>query len=267
MKVHLFLTILLASTLFACSPSQGDPAENPEAEAIKGPAPEEDKAVSIIKAAIAQHGGELYEGSLVEFDFRGRHYTSRREGGQFTYERIFSEENGDNVRDVLTNEGLTREVNNKQVKLSSKDSSAYSNSVNSVLYFVLLPYFLEDPAVYTSYLGETTIKGEPYHEIMVTFSEQGGGKDHDDEFVYWFHQSKNTLDYLAYNYLTDGGGARFREAHNIRTINGIRFADYINYKPPGDARDVQNFDQFFEEGKLTEVSRIDSENIKVDNLQ
>jgi len=164
---------------------------------------------------------------------------------------------------VLNNKGLFREINGQKVSLSPKDSSAYSNSVNSVLYFALLPYFLNDPAVNATYLGEADIKGEPYHEIMVTFSKEGGGKDHEDEFVYWIHQERHTMDYLAYNYLTDGGGARFREAYNTRTVEGIRFADYINYKPEGDSRDVATFDSLFEAGKLEELSRIDSENVQV----
>ena len=43
MKAHLFLTILLSYALFACSPAQNETAENPEAEAIKGAAPEEER--------------------------------------------------------------------------------------------------------------------------------------------------------------------------------------------------------------------------------
>jgi hypothetical protein len=229
-------------------------------------AEEEDEATVLIRKAIEQHGGDLYTHSFMEFDFRDRHYTSRRNGGQFTYERIFTDEEGNGVRDVLSNDGFHREIKGEKVALSAKDSSDYSNSVNSVLYFVQLPYFLLDPAVNRSYLGETTIQGEPYHEILVTFSQEGGGKDYEDEFVYWIHRERFTMDFLAYNYLTDGGGARFRESYNVRTVEGIRFADYINYKPGEDSREVANFDSLFEAGKLVEVSRIDSENIQVEIL-
>lgn len=73
------------------------------------------------------------------------------------------------------------------------------------------------------YVGEVTIKGEPYHKIMVTFQQVGGGKDHDNKFYYWFHKENHTLDYLAYSKF----GNRFRAAYNIRIVNGIRFADYV----------------------------------------
>ena len=36
---------------------------------------------------------------------------------------------------------------------------------------------------------------------------------------------------MAYNYLTDGGGTRFRVAYNQRTIGPIRVQDYRNLKP------------------------------------
>lgn len=266
MKIYFPFVALLISCLLACNPAVEDTTEIPESALKKEAQEEKDQATALIMAAIEKHGGDLYSRSFIEFDFRDRHYTSKREGGQFIYERIFTDKEGQHIRDVLTNEGFFREIEGEKVSLSSKDSIAYSNSVNSVLYFVQLPYFLLDPAVYRTYLGESTIKGEPYYEILVTFSEQGGGKDFEDEFVYWIHRDNHTLDYLAYNYLTDGGGARFREAYNIRTVGGIRFADYINYKPVEKSRDVQNFDLLFEEGGLTEVSRIDSENIQVSIL-
>jgi len=224
------------------------------------------QAQAIIDQAIEVHGGDLYESTVVEFDFRDRHYKSTRQGGQFRYERIFTDSIGQNVHDVLTNEGLTRTVEGKTVNLSAKDSSAYANSVNSVIYFALLPYFLNDPAAQKSYLGESTVKGEPYHKIKVTFQQEGGGKDHEDEFIYWFHRYEHTMDYLAYNYQTDGGGARFREAYNMRTVNGIRFADYYNYKPQEKRMDVEHFDTLFEQDSLELLSEINLENLEVQQL-
>ncbi len=220
-------------------------------------------AATIIDQAIEKQGSDRCDNSLITFDFRDRHYRSKRDNGAFTYERIFTDEDGQKVRDVLTNQGFYREVDGKKVALSAKDSSAYANSVNSVIYFALLPHFLQDPAAQVTYLDETTIKGKPYHEIKVTFKQEGGGKDYEDEFVYWFHRDSLTMDYIAYNYLTDGGGARFREAYDARTISGIRFADYINYKPKEDTRAVATFDSLFETGQLEELSRIVSENIQV----
>jgi hypothetical protein len=40
------------------------------------------------------------------------------------------------------------------------------------------------------------------------------------------------MDYLAYSYLEEDRGSRFRVAYNPRRINGILFQDYENYKGP-----------------------------------
>lgn len=223
-----------------------------------------DSASWVIRQAIQQQGGDLIAHSRIAFDFRDRHYVSDRKDGKFTYERIWQDTTGDQIRDVLTNERFYREINGEGSVISAKDSAAYANSTNSVIYFALLPYFLEDEAVQAKYLGKSSVKGKDYYKIKVTFRQDGGGKDHEDEFIYWFDLQNFSLDYLAYNYLTDGGGARFREAYNVRTVEGIRFADYVNYKPQTETRAVEQFDQLFNQEQLVELSRIETENIEVD---
>ena len=73
------------------------------------------EALETIGQAIEAHGSARVSGHVISFDFRGRHYTSKREGGKFQYERIFTDTLGDRYRDVLTNEGFYREQN--QVEL------------------------------------------------------------------------------------------------------------------------------------------------------
>lgn len=240
------------------NPQQSNQQKKPPVETAT-----EDKAQQVVDAAIAKHGGSRYEDSRVTFEFRGRKYTATRSGSKFEYERLFKDTTGADIRDVLTNEGFYREVNGQRAQLSAKDSSAYANSVNSVIYFALLPYFLNDRAVIKEYLGEATILGKPYHKIRVTFRQEGGGKDFEDEYIYWFHMDLHTLDYLAYNYHVDGGGARFREAYAVRTSNGIQFADYRNYKPKTDNRNVAEFDALFENGGLEQLSLIELEHVRV----
>lgn len=249
--------LLLLGALYSCSSEPGRTAEN-EPNAMPS-----DSAAWVVQQAIAAHGGDHIENSRIAFDFRDRHYVSDRRGGQFTYERIWQDTSGDQYRDVLTNQQLYREINGTKAPLTAKDSAAYANSTNSVIYFALLPYFLNDPAVQKSYLGTSKIKGQTYHKIKVTFQQDRGGKDFEDEYIYWIHPEEFTMDYLAYNYIVDGGGARFREAYNVRQIEGIRFADYINYKPVPDTREVTAFDRLFNEGKMEELSRIDTENVEV----
>ncbi len=221
------------------------------------------QAQEIIIESIEAHGGDRYDEHDISFDFRNRSYRSKRAYGDFQYERIFQDSLSRTVRDVLTNEGLTRFIDDEEVTLTAKDSAAYANSVNSVIYFALLPYFLTDPAVFTEYIGTSEIKGEIYDKVKVTFSENQGGKDFEDQFIYWFHQKTKTMDYLAYNYQTDGGGARFRAAYNKRREGGIRFADYENYKPNPETMNINSFDSLYDNGLLEKLSLIENTNIKV----
>jgi len=222
-------------------------------------------AETIINKAIEKHGGEAYENSRIAFTFRGTRYTAVHQGGEFEYRRTIDDSSGVIV-DRLSNEGLTRTLNDTTVNLSAQNSSAYANSLNSVIYFALLPFQLNDAAVNKELLGESTISGEPYYEIKVTFDQQGGGTDYEDEFVYWIHRDDYTVDYLAYRFHVNGGGTRFREAYNVRMINGIRFADYNNYRAADESAPLNKFDTLFEEGKLEKVSEINLENIEVKRL-
>lgn len=219
----------------------------------------------IIDAAIDAHGGERFSASKIGFDFRDRYYSIERNGGNFTFKRIFTDSTGA-VEDALSNTGFTRRTNGEPVELSDEWQQKYSNSVNSVAYFALLPYRLNDAAVIKRYIGTSEIKGEPYYEVEITFQKEGGGKDYEDVFVYWIHQKNYTMDYLAYSYIVDGGGTRFREALNVRTVNGIRFADYHNYKGAALGTDLSTFDDLFQAGEFKKLSTIALENISVDLL-
>lgn len=220
------------------------------------------KAVRVIETAVAHQGGDHLDHHDIQFEFRGRTYKSIRDEGIYQYERIFTDSTG-LVRDVLTNDSFTRFVDGEAVELTDERKRAFSNSVNSVIYFALQPYFLQDPAVIARYIDTVMIHGEPYDKIKISFHQEGGGKDFEDEFLYWFHQKNHTMDYLAYNYRTDGGGSRFRAAFNKREIGGIRFADYINYKHPDETLYIMNFDSLYEVGGLDSLSVILTENVMV----
>ena len=69
------------------------------------------------------------------------------------------------------------------------------------------------------------------------------------------------MDYLAYSFQVNGGGVRFREAYNPRTVGGIRFQDYVNYKHENKDFPVQQLDQAFLNKELKELSRIELKNI------
>ncbi|WP_299986933.1 DUF6503 family protein [uncultured Pontibacter sp.] len=222
-------------------------------------------AQQIVDQAIAAHGGGRYFKSAISFEFRDRQYRALRDGGAFVYSRTFTDSTGQQVRDVWRNSGFTRTVNDVEVELPEEKQKAYTASVNSVIYFALLPYALNDEAVRKEYLGEATIQGEPYHKVRVTFAQEGGGEGYQDVYIYWFHQQRHTMDYLAYSFQENDGGTRFREAINPSTVGGIRFQDYNNYTLKEDTP-LENYDRAFEASKMEKVSEIVLEEIEVNEL-
>ncbi len=219
-------------------------------------------AQAIVDRAIKNACNDSCDQATISYDFRGRHYISQRQGGKFQLERITADSLG-TIRDVWNNLGFTRYLNDSIVKLQDSMAVKYQNSVNSVHYFAQLPFGLNDPAVHKELLGHDEINENPYYEIRVTFSKEEGGKDFEDVFVYWIHQKTFTVDYFAYEYQTDEGGIRFREAYNPRVVGGIRFVDYNNYKPKIAPKTLETIDDLFQVGELELLSKIENENIKV----
>lgn len=219
-------------------------------------------AEEIIDKTIEKAGGERYKRATIEFKFRKYSYKSIRNRGEFQLEREIKDSTG-TIRDVVSNTGFQRFINDSLVKVPDSMATRYSSSVNSVHYFAHLPYALNDRAVNKELAGEAEIEGEPYYQLKITFQQEGGGADHHDEFMYWIHKENYTVDYLAYKFLVNDGGIRFRVAYNIRTIEGIRFADYRNYTIDNFNTDLKDLDDLYEQGKLELLSTIETEDIKV----
>lgn len=249
------LPLLLGLLFVACEPDEPLPE-----------ATQENPAQAVVDQAIAEHGGAVLNHAIVEFDFREFHYTITRDGGLYHYERTFTDSTGAAIHDVLDNDGITRTVDGEPVTLTEEETNRIATPLNSVPYFALLPYNLNDPAVQKRTLGEVTMAGEPYDKIEITFEEEGGGRDFEDRFIYWFHRDRYTMDYLAYDFHVDDGGTRFREAYNVRTIGGVRFADYHNFisdslQTHGDP--IERYDILMAQTDLELLSDIVLENITV----
>jgi hypothetical protein len=221
-----------------------------------------DKAQYIVDRSIEAHGGELFENSIVDFDFRGRHYTLERDHGLFTYYRIFEDSAG-TYHDILNNDGFRRTLNDRELEVDDSWARRYTSSINSVAYFAYLPFGLNDPPVIKRYLGEEEIKGKKYHKVQITFQKEGGGEDFDDLFVYWINQDTFLVDFFGYSYVSDGGGIRFRESSQMQKKNGLTFSNYHNYKASGDFQDVSSLSMLFTKGELQKLSEINLENLEV----
>jgi len=219
----------------------------------------------IIDKSIDAYGGQKVLNSTVQFDFRKKHFQATYHDNQYELARTFSDSTGNYV-DVLNNDGFTRTHNDSLVSLNEEWIGRYSRSVNSVIYFFRIPFIMKDGAVKPELIGTASLKDQEYYKVRISFTEEGGGEDFDDSFVYWVNQNTFYIDFMAYSYSTSGGGKRFREAINHRDVNGLHVVDYINYKPKDINMAIEEYDQYFLEGGLVELSRIINENVSIEYL-
>lgn len=236
---------LITMVVFACKPEPKiyDPQE-------------------LVDQAIEAHGAQ-YKDKLVSFDFRDRRYSVLREEHKYTYTREWQDDSLGDVRDILVNSSkFTRLINGDTAAVTEEWAKKYGSSINSVLYFFQVPRILNDRGARKKYVGEFEFKGEKYLGVEVTFSQEGGGEDYEDVFLYWFHEDKKTVDYFAYSYATEGGGVRFREAINRRELKGLIVQDYINYKAEK-GTSLASLPDLFQKGELEELSIISNERVKV----
>ena len=217
----------------------------------------------IVDKAIENSGGDLYKKSLFSFDFRDKTYMLMREKNTNSklMLRMFRTDSS-TIVDTKGRNFFMRTIDGQKVEIADSLAQKYVNSINSVHYFAYLPYGLNDAAVNKKLIGETVIKDKEYFKVRVTFDQLNGGDDFDDVYIYWFNKQTFTPDYLAYEFHTDGGGMRFREAINERRINGIRFVDYNNYVP-AETSSIYDIEELFKKGKLELLSKIELINIEV----
>ncbi|WP_158837727.1 DUF6503 family protein [Polaribacter sp. L3A8] len=240
-----YLPILFLAFLISCKPSENKLT-----------------AQQIIDKTILYAGADKVANSEIKFKFRDKEYVAYRENGNYKLIREF-----DSVIDGLTNDGFKRFINLEEQKLSKVDSSKYANAVNSVHYFSVLPFGLNDKAVNKKLLPSVTIKGKEYYKIEVTFSENGGGEDFEDVFIYWIGKEDFLVDYLGYSYHTNEGGKRFRVLKEQCVKNGIRFVDFHNYKPLNKEVSLVDIDKAYENNTLKKVSEIVLKDIEVKVLE
>ncbi|MCL5244768.1 deoxyribose-phosphate aldolase [Cellulophaga sp. 20_2_10] len=230
--------------------------------ACKNEKKEEVTAQTIVDKSIEVTGGDLYQTKNISFEFRDKKYVLEQTDGKKVMKRIFMQDSS-SITDVKA-EKFSRLVNDSLVVVVDSMAKKYDNAINSVFYFALLPYGLNDAAVTKKYLGEVTIKGKDYYKVKVTFSEEGGGDDFDDTYLYWFNKETFKPDYLAYKFFVNDGGMRFRVAYNERVVNGIRFVDYENYKPKTESDKILEIDSMYLNNGLELLSKIELKNITLD---
>ena len=246
MRSYLLIAILFV--LFSCK--QKNTIDTPTAQ-------------EIVDASIEVSGGDKYATHDVSYIFRDKRYESQNSNGKKVLKRITFTDSV-TITDIKSSNGFQRFFDQDLVKLPDTLAAKYANSVNSVHYFSRLPYGLNDPAVDKELLGQVSIDGEDFYKVKVTFKQENGGEDFEDTYLYWFQKQGFKPKYLAYEFHTDGGGMRFREAYNERYVNGIRFVDYNNFKPKkGREINFYKIDSLFSTNELELLSKIELKAIEV----
>ena len=241
---HLIVVFIIVLSFISCSEQDNLTAEQ------------------IIEKSIQNYGGEAVFNSDIKFSFRDKNYRALYQNNTYQLERSYND-SSNIIKDILTNNNFTRTINDSVVNLSQEWIDKYSNSINSVIYFFRVPFHLNDEAVNKELIGTSSINDINYYKIKVWFNQAGGGEDFSDVFVYWINQNNYNVDYFAYSYKTSGGGKRFREMINPRRVNKLLVTDYINYEPKDTSIAIENFDNYFEQGGMKELSRIENKDVKV----
>ncbi len=224
-----------------------------------------DRGQELVDLAIASHRAD-YVGKRMSFIFRDRKYAVERSDNGYRYSRSWQDDSLGYVEDLLINSTqFFRIVDKDSVVVSDKWEQKYRESINSVLYFFQIPYVLNDPSAVKTYEGLVEIEGRQYEAVRVTFQKEKGGEDFNDVFMYWISKDTRRIDYVAYSYLREGGGARFRVAMNQRMINGMLFQDYINYAAPKNIS-LEKLPELYVNEQLQQLSVIVNDSIRVEPL-
>jgi hypothetical protein len=219
-------------------------------------------AQQIVDKTFVRSGADKVGSAQIRFQFRDKKYAAIRKKGTFYLERTALNTTS-KIRDVISNEGFQRFEDDTPITVADTMAVKYRNSINSVHYFSVLPYGLNDKAVQKKLLPSSVVAGKDYFKVMITFLEDGGGEDFEDVFVYWIGKEDFLIDYLAYTFHTNGGGKRFRVLKEQCNIKGIRFVDYHNYQPIHPETPLVDLDLAFDKKQLKKVSEIILENIEV----
>ncbi|MFC5285320.1 DUF6503 family protein [Pedobacter alpinus] len=219
----------------------------------------EPNADKIIKKSVAFYGMDKLDGKTVSFDFREKHFEIKIDDDDFFYESTYKDSLGV-IKDQLSNHGFVRELNGLVTPLSAKDSLKYAESLNSVVYFAFLPLKLQDDAVEATFLRTVQVKGTEYSQIEVSFKKEDGGSHHNDVYYFWFDTKDSSMDYFAYS----AGGNRFRAINGLVKVGNIYLQNYYNLENKGnDKRPLKDYHILFEQDKLSLLSEIKMENVKI----
>jgi hypothetical protein len=186
--------------------------------------------LDIVDQSIAFHGGAKYARSSTELKMCSKsgcyELRSRILGGLFDLE-VQGPAGQHQRRARITNNEVELWVDGKAVGVSKTDELRIRSWVMARIYFVFLPFRLNDPSTVKQDLGSETWHGRTLRKVKISFVA-GSSPGADDEFLYWFDPQSGRLEQFAYSFSGNPGGLRFRRGFNYRRVGDILFFDQEN---------------------------------------
>ena len=222
------IAVAAAAFLLACAGAE------PAAELLPTAPPTAPLGTSdqleIVDRAIEHHGGDLFEHSRVRLTVASRSGSfdvdSTTDGDRFEY--VIRASAGDDEREYRRdNAALEVTEAGEPMEMDETEQVRAESYVNQRMYFLFLPYKLNDPGTYKEDQGLEEWNGRQLNRVRVTFAP-GSSDGADSAYVYWFDPETARLEQFAYDY-SKGTGLRFRILRNYRRIGGLLFYDADNY--------------------------------------
>ena len=217
--------LALVPALLSCAASE-DAADSGVA-----PPPGTSHRMEIVDRAIERHGGELFERSRIRLTVTSRSGSfdvdSTSDGERFEHVIRTTDLRGAATEHRRDNEALQIMEDGRPMAMDEAERRRAESYVNQRMYFLLLPYKLNDPGAYKEDQGLEQWGERQLHRVRVTF-EPDSSDGADSAYVYWFDPETARLEQFAYDY-SNGTGLRFRTLDNYREVGGLLFYDADNY--------------------------------------
>jgi hypothetical protein len=146
----------------------------------------------------------------------------------------------------------------EQPLLTEEDRRKARDFVSQRIYFLFLPYRLNDPSVYKQDLGIERWGDRDLHKVKVTF-EPGTSTSADSEFLFWFDPETAELAQFAYSF---DEGIRFRRAVHLRRVGGLLVYDQDNLGVDDPEADVDDL-AFESVQELRAISQVELRDVTV----
>lgn len=259
-SVPVFPVLVAAALLAACAGPDPEPEPGPTSP------PGTSERLDIVDRAIEYHGGELFEQSRVRLTVASRSGSfdvdSTTDGDRFEY--LIRESNASDARQYRRDNTMLEVTESGEPMAMDEVAQVRAESyVNQRMYFLFLPYKLNDPGTYKEDQGLEEWNGRPLHRVRVTF-EPDTSAGAESAYVYWFDPETARLEQFAYDY-SGGTGLRFRVLTNYRRIGGLLFYDADNYglNTPDGGLTVDDISPAYVEDELPLVSQIEHRDVDV----